>query len=64
MRAPSLSQRWIKARVAIRLIADNRGVTAIEYALVTGLIVMALVLLITQIGDFVSIPFDTIAAKL
>ena len=69
MRVPLLSQHWIKARtalvrMALGIIADDRGATAIEYTLITALIVMALVLLITQVGDFVSTPFDTVAAKL
>ena len=69
MRVPPLFLRWITRgqlvpRAALKLIADNRGVTAIEYTLVTVLIVMALVLLIGQIGDFVSVPFETVAAKL
>ncbi|MBV8937177.1 MAG: Flp family type IVb pilin [Alphaproteobacteria bacterium] len=65
MRVPALSQRWIrKARAALWLIDDQRGATAIEYTLIVALIVMAVVLLITQIGDFVSTPFQTVAAKL
>jgi Flp pilus assembly pilin Flp len=66
MRVPSRSQRGVnhKARAALTLLADDRGVTAIEYTLLVGLIVMALVVLISQIGDFVSTPFETIATKL
>lgn len=51
-------------RAVLRLIEDERGVTAIEYALITTLIVMALVALVTQIGDFVSTPFQTVASHL
>ena len=51
-------------KAAQSLIGDNRGVTAIEYALITALIVMALVALITEIGDFVSTPFNTVANSL
>ena len=65
MRVPPLSQRWIrKARAALWLISDQRGTTAIEYTFIVALIVMAVVLLITQIGDFVSTPFEAVAAKL
>ena len=46
------------------VIKDDRGVTAIEYALIAGLIVMAFVALITQIGDFISVPLDTVASYL
>ena len=66
MRVPPLSQRWTrKAKsAALWLIADHRGATAIEYTLIVALIVMTLVFLIAQIGDFVSTPFETVAAKL
>lgn len=56
--------RLIEGRVLISIIQDARGVTAIEYALITALIAMAFVALITQIGDFVSVPFDTVASYL
>jgi len=52
------------ANTVWRLIEDDRGVTAIEYALIAGLIVMAFVALVTQIGDFVSVPLDTVASYL
>ena len=66
MRVPPLSQRWIRkaTAAALWLIADNRGATAIEYTLIVALIVMTLVFFIAQIGDFVSTPFETVAAKL
>lgn len=51
-------------RIRFTLIGDARGVTAIEYTLIAALIAMAFVALITQIGDFVSIPFDTLASQL
>jgi len=51
-------------RAVLRLIEDHRGVTAIEYALIAALIAMAFVALITQIGDFISVPLDTVASYL
>ena len=54
----------VRGGVVFRLIHDHRGVTAIEYALIAALIAMAFVALITQIGDFVSTPFETVAGKL
>ena len=51
-------------RAGLRLIADHRGVTAIESALIAALIAMAFVALITQIGDFISVPLDTVASYL
>ena len=66
MGGPPLWLRRIKGRggAALGLTADERGVTAIEYTLIAALIAMAFVALITQIGDFVSGPFETIAGKL
>jgi pilus assembly protein Flp/PilA len=66
MDGPPLSQHRIKGRAGavIGLIADQSGVTAIEYTLIAALIAMAFVSLITAIGDFVSTPFETIAGKL
>ena len=64
---PSFARIGKKAalgRAVLSLIGDKRGVTAIEYALITALIVMAFVALITQIGDFVSTPFNTVASSL
>jgi Flp pilus assembly pilin Flp len=66
MGGPPLPQRRIQGKTGavLRLIADQSGATAIEYTLITVLVVMALVTLITAIGDFVSTPFETIAGKL
>jgi pilus assembly protein Flp/PilA len=47
-----------------RLLEDIRGVTAIEYTLIIALIAVGIIVLITQIGDFVSIPFETVASHL
>ena len=66
MGGPPLSQHWIKGKAGtvLGLIANETGATSIEYTLIAVLIVMALVTLITAIGDFVSTPFQTIAGKL
>ena len=69
MRSPALSFGRIGDKIAagstvLRLIWDDRGVTAIEYTLLAALIAMAFVALITQIGDFVSTPFETLAGYL
>lgn len=66
MGGPPLWLRRIEGRAGatLGLTADERGVTAIEYTLIAALIAMAFVALITQIGDFVSTPFETIANKL
>ena len=55
----------VRASTAIScLLEDTRGVTAIEYTLIAALIIMVFVSLITQIGDFVSVPFETLASYL
>jgi len=59
-----MRQARVRGAVIFRLIRDDRGVTAIEYTLIAALIAMAFVALITQIGDFVSTPFETVASKL
>ena len=66
MGGPPLSQHRSKRKAwtALGLIADESGATTVEYTLIVVLIVMALVTLITGIGDFVSMPFQTIAGKL
>jgi pilus assembly protein Flp/PilA len=66
MGSPPLAQHRVqgKAGALLALIADENGVTAIEYTLIAVLIAMAFVALITAIGDFVSTPFQTIASKL
>jgi pilus assembly protein Flp/PilA len=46
------------------LIADDLGVTAIEYAVIAGLIALAIVTAITQIGTEITVPFSTIASNL
>jgi len=66
MGGPPLPQHRIKgkSRALLGLLADQSGATAVEYTLIVVLVVMALVTLITGIGDFVSAPFQTIASKL
>jgi Flp pilus assembly pilin Flp len=66
MGGPPLWQHRIKGKAGavLALTADESGVTAIEYTLIAALIAMAFVALITQIGDFVSTPFETIANQL
>jgi Flp pilus assembly pilin Flp len=56
--------RHAGSSVLVALTEDASGVTAIEYTLIAALIVMALVALIARIGDFVSIPFETLASCL
>jgi pilus assembly protein Flp/PilA len=47
-----------------RLIADESGVTAIEYAVIAGLIALAVVLGAGQVGTWIVVPFSKIASGL
>jgi Flp pilus assembly pilin Flp len=61
---PSHCRNRDQAGAVDALLADERGATSIEYTLIAALIVMGLVFLIAQIGDFVSTPFESVASKL
>lgn len=64
--APGRVENKAKAKGGrvFRLIADERGVTAIEYTLIVALIAIAAVLVIATIGSEVAAPFNTIAGSL
>jgi pilus assembly protein Flp/PilA len=47
-----------------RLIADERGATAIEYGLIAALIAVAAVSVMTTVGHNLSTTFNTIATHL
>ena len=47
-----------------RLIADERGATAIEYGLIAALISLAAVSVLTTVGHNLSTTFNTIATRL
>ena len=51
-------------KVLALLLADESGVTAIEYSLIAALIAVAAVSSFTLIGTDVSTTFSTVAAKL
>ena len=46
------------------VLKDESGATAIEYALIAGLIALAVVSAVTTIGSHVSTTFNTVATKL
>jgi pilus assembly protein Flp/PilA len=46
------------------LVGDKRGVTAIEYGLITGLVAVAIITSMTTIGVNVARVFTTLAAAL
>lgn len=54
--------RAIKA--ALRLCTDKRGVTALEYGLIAGLIAVAIVGTLTTVGTKLSTQFTAIANAL
>ena len=47
-----------------KLVRDESGVTAIEYALIAALIAVAAIAAFTLVGTNLSTTFSTIAAKL
>ena len=66
MRLALLSLRRLKCigRAGSGLIADRRGVTAIEYTMIAALIAMAIIVGVTQIGGFVKTSFETVAGSI
>jgi len=66
MRLALLSLRRLKCigRAGSGLIADRRGVTAIEYTMIAALIAIAAVTILVTIGDEVAAPFSTVASRL
>jgi len=61
-RAHQMTQ--IKTPNVSRLIADNRGVTAIEYALIAALIAVAAIAAFTLVGTNLSSTFSYVASQL
>jgi pilus assembly protein Flp/PilA len=47
-----------------RLISDERGLETVEYAIITGLIVVGLIASITAIGTWVKTQFTTLEGEL
>jgi pilus assembly protein Flp/PilA len=56
--------RGAMRRTLIRSLKDERGVTAIEYTLIAALIAMAIIVFVSQIGDFVKTTFQTVASSI
>lgn len=47
-----------------RLYRDDRGITALEYALIAGIIVVTVVVGFTSLGDALSTKFSSIGGSL
>jgi pilus assembly protein Flp/PilA len=54
----------IKSRIISPIAEDNRGVTAIEYALIAALIAVAAIAAFTLVGTNLSTTFSSIASQL
>jgi pilus assembly protein Flp/PilA len=54
----------VKRQAISRLIGDNRGVTAIEYALIAALIAVAAIAAFTAVGTDLSNTFSYVASQL
>jgi pilus assembly protein Flp/PilA len=46
-------------RLARRFAWDDRGATAIEYCLIAGMIFLAIIVVVGQVGSSVQKPFET-----
>jgi len=55
MRMEALTKRWIR---------DNRAVTAIEYAMIAGVIVFAIIAGLTKIGTELTPTFNAVSSEL
>lgn len=51
-------------RIPLRLLYDRRAVTALEYAIIAGIIVTTLVVGFTSLGDALSSKFSNIGGSL
>jgi pilus assembly protein Flp/PilA len=47
-----------------RFLSDNKGVTAIEYGLIAGLVVLVIVTAVTNLGTSVSTVLQQVADKI
>jgi len=47
-----------------RLISDERGLETVEYAIITGLIVVGVIATIASIGTWVASKFETLDTEL
>ena len=54
----------VKRQAIPQLIGDNRGVTAIEYALIAALIAVAAIAAFTLVGTDLSNTFSYVASQL
>jgi pilus assembly protein Flp/PilA len=59
-----VEDKGVKGGALFRMIKDDRGVTALEYAFIAALIATVIVAAITQIGIEVTAPFSKIAGTL
>ena len=53
------AMQWV-----IRLFRDERGATAIEYAIIAGSIAVAIAATVTAIGTSVKVPYSTVSSAL
>jgi len=51
-------------RNSLRLVADDRGVTAIEYGLIAALIAVVIIGAVSTVGTSLSSVFSTVAGSL
>jgi pilus assembly protein Flp/PilA len=59
-----LEKGGLMIRLLVKLLADDRGVTAVEYGLIAKLISVAIVSVLTTVGQHLSTTFNTVATRL
>jgi pilus assembly protein Flp/PilA len=64
MSSPTILLSEAKGTAVFRLIKDESGVTAIEYALIASLIAVAAIAAFTLVGTNLSNTFSTVANNL
>ena len=47
----------------LRLVSDQKGVTAVEYGLIAGLIAVAIIVAVTAVGTNLTTLFNTVGTK-
>jgi pilus assembly protein Flp/PilA len=56
--------RFLPASLAVRLTADKRAVTAIEYALIAALVAVVIIAAASSLGQNIVKVFNTVSSQL
>jgi pilus assembly protein Flp/PilA len=64
MRPRFWNGEWLMISIAIRFIRDDRGVTAIEYALIASLVALAIIASLSAVAVRLNFVFSEVASAL